>query len=720
MKVKFPSTEYTDHSIDHPQRAIEILNNWLLDKEQKSKLIDNEWENFFLHAAVYLHDIGMIEHPSLPDPGFRDPEQKTEYIRKTHHERSHDLIMAIWRQLDIEDEFQAEIIARICLGHRSISLDDPRIRRKIPYRQTGRLIHLQFLAACVKLADELDLTFERTPFQIYELLPSKSKQTEIEWKKHFSVGGVGPHESYVGTICVWCRCRSAEIHRALKQHEAKVQNILNEINRHISPRFKYTQVVYEIENIGYDPIDYKFHVETSTALEIFMGNPIYSDKEVFLRELVQNALDACNVRRMIDSSVKPLITIAMGTNLNEITVRDNGIGMDREWIEKYFLPVGVSFYTSEDFGELGLVDVGFSPISCFGIGILSCFMVAEEIIIRTRKPSSPGLEIIIHDAKSYFDVREDDSIPQGTEVKVVFKDRPASRPGYLPLEEDCLGYLLKNVKCTQWPIEYIYYNGERTLIGKEPVSLVEKLKQRFWRDDWRSYIEVKIPFTRSEGYLSLKVAREDGLIMGPGGMTHSEFHVFQDGIYVCNELGLLPEWTVRNFVGRINLVSDERLELSISRASVTRGSAKYNYVRDIVREGVISLLDNTLGVIRTEHPSKSKVHAVMSTLVGQSVRLSGDGELRRLLRKHYCFPLFDFGRVIVGYFTYDELRNLQTQRSVVIFHSPREFGSRHVHPKLKESLFVLGEDARILAFVDRQRNFPIVGWSDDLIRPFAR
>ena len=682
--------EYTDHSIKHPDRAIEILNNWLLDDEQKQKLKNNQWENYFLHAALYLHDIGMIEHPLLSTPPNLQFEQKREFIRKTHHERSYKLIMSLWEELAIEDEFQAEIIANICLGHREIKLDNPKIRKKIPYRQSGRLIDIQFLTACLRLADELDLTFQRTSHNIFGLIQEKSKITEIEWNKHFSIGGVGPHEHYVGTICVWCRCRNAELHRALKKHEAKVQLLLNEINRLVYPRFKYSQIVYEIENIEYEPIDYKFRIDTLTALEIFMGNPVYSDKGVFIRELVQNSIDACNVRKMIDPNLIPSISVTMGKDFDDVTVKDNGIGMDREWIEKYFLPVGLSFYRSEGFEDLkSQVDIGFSPISCFGIGILSCFMVADKIIIKTRKPPSPGLEITIADVNSYFDVQENPDLPQGTEVRVVFKDK---------VPTDCLGYMMRNIKCTKWPIEYVYYDGEKIEIGQEPVSLIEKMKLRHWKYNWKNYIEVDIPFVESEGYLAFEVSGIKSPKRISTRLADSEFTIFQDGIYVGNEPELLPNWAHKGIIGRVNLYGGERLDLSITRISVIKSGSKFQYVKMQVKQGVINLWENLFSTILNNISDKEKIHLMISSIVNGYFNIVLDEDLQELLRKYYCFSVFDpETNNRFGYFSYNEL--LLLDRKIVIFHSGRKFNLDDIHPRLRASLFVKGRDARILNFV---------------------
>ncbi len=58
------------------------------------------------------------------------------------------------------------------------------------------------------------------------------------------------------------------------------------IYRRIRPRFLFADLIYEIEPTGYQPVDLKYTVDTAAALQLFMGNRLYADKRVFLRELI--------------------------------------------------------------------------------------------------------------------------------------------------------------------------------------------------------------------------------------------------------------------------------------------------------------------------------------------------------------------------------------------------------------------------------------------------
>jgi HSP90 family molecular chaperone len=99
-----------------------------------------------------------------------------------------------------------------------------------------------------------------------------------------------------------------------------------------------------------------------------VGNTLYNDRRVFLRELIQNAVDACNLRRMYETDYEPSIQLAFNQDISQITTRDNGIGMSKQWIEKYFLNIGLSFYQSDEIRRVNRdANIQFSFISQSGI-----------------------------------------------------------------------------------------------------------------------------------------------------------------------------------------------------------------------------------------------------------------------------------------------------------------------------------------------------------------
>jgi len=108
---------------------------------------------------------------------------------------------------------------------------------------------------------------------------------------------------------------------------------------------------------------------------------LYSEHDIFIRELVSNAIDAMNKRKILDSSVKEeelRIEIEINKKKKTITISDAGIGMTKEEIEKYINQI--AFSGAEDFVEK-FKDQQNNIIGHFGLGFYSSFMVSEKVSI---------------------------------------------------------------------------------------------------------------------------------------------------------------------------------------------------------------------------------------------------------------------------------------------------------------------------------------------------
>ena len=163
---------------------------------------------------------------------------------------------------------------------------------------------------------------------------------------------------------------------------------------------------------------------------------LYSDHEIFLRELVSNAVDACQKVKTLSVSgeVKHdgtglLVEVIADKNANTLTVRDNGIGMTTEEVEKYINQI--AFSGAEEFVEK-YKDAQI--IGHFGLGFYSAFMVAKQVEIQTLSHregatavhwtcdgspnfsmgtgtrTTPGTEIILHLSDDSLEFSEDSRV----------------------------------------------------------------------------------------------------------------------------------------------------------------------------------------------------------------------------------------------------------------------------------------------------------------------
>lgn len=138
-----------------------------------------------------------------------------------------------------------------------------------------------------------------------------------------------------------------------------------------------------------------------------MGHTLYNDTTVVLRELVQNGIDAC---RLYNSTLKstahyePKIKISYDKAKRELKVQDNGTGMSRDAIFKHLLRVGCSRYQDPDFIN---EHPSFHSISHFGIGLLTCFMVCDDVDIYTKEVGGVTRLLQIKDLHGNFIMRDE-------------------------------------------------------------------------------------------------------------------------------------------------------------------------------------------------------------------------------------------------------------------------------------------------------------------------
>ncbi len=153
--------------------------------------------------------------------------------------------------------------------------------------------------------------------------------------------------------------------------------------------------------------EYKFNVDLKGMISL-LSDHLYSTPKVFYRELLQNAADAVTLRKEIDKSFKnEQITITIHEN-NSISFRDNGAGLTEDEIHRFVSVIGQSSKREKNSGFIGR----------FGIGLLSCFIVTDEIILRSRSVKTPEKTIEWHGfSDGNYSVKEIQSdMEPGTEV----------------------------------------------------------------------------------------------------------------------------------------------------------------------------------------------------------------------------------------------------------------------------------------------------------------
>ena len=148
---------------------------------------------------------------------------------------------------------------------------------------------------------------------------------------------------------------------------------------------------------------------------------LYSDKDIFLREIVANGIDAITKhKKLVDmgeatkDEAPYKITVTVNEKAKTITVEDNGIGMTAEEVEKYITQI--AFSGAEDFLQKYENASGDGIIGHFGLGFYSAYMVSENVEIHTKSYKNEPAVKWESDGNSTYTISETDKTDRGTKI----------------------------------------------------------------------------------------------------------------------------------------------------------------------------------------------------------------------------------------------------------------------------------------------------------------
>ncbi|MFD4659838.1 molecular chaperone HtpG [Kitasatospora sp. NPDC058444] len=214
----------------------------------------------------------------------------------------------------------------------------------------------------------------------------------------------------------------------------------------------------------------EFQAETRQLLQLVIHS-IYSNKDIFLRELISNASDALDKLRLESLTATDLavdtsdlhITLEVDQQARTLTVRDNGIGMTREDVVDLIGTIAKS-------GTAGLLakikeakdaDAAQSLIGQFGVGFYSAFMVADKVTLHTRRAGTEQGTAWESDGEGTYTIAQAEGLPVGTSVTLHLK--PADG-------EDGLGDYLAAWKIRQIVKQYSDFIRWPIRMAAEPVG----------------------------------------------------------------------------------------------------------------------------------------------------------------------------------------------------------------------------------------------------------
>ncbi len=350
------------------------------------------------------------------------------------------------------------------------------------------------------------------------------------------------------------------------------------------------------ENVA--PETHAFQAEISQLLDIVIHS-LYTNKEIFVRELVSNAADALEKRRheslvneaMPDRDTEPVIRIKTDSEAKRIEFIDTGIGMSREDLEK-FLGTIASSGTRQFMAQLAEgARADTKLIGQFGVGFYSAFMVAKKVTVETRsyrEENAPGWRWTSAGAGTY-EIAPAEGLVRGTRI-------------ILELKEDAVAFAegseIKNIvrrfsNFVPFPVEV---DGEKVntvqaIWTRSKSEITDEEYNEFYRfiaNAW-DVPTYRLHFT-AEGQLVVKA-----LIFAPkANMESLGMGRMEPGVDLyCRKVliqkhpdKLLPEW-MRFFRG---VVDCDDIPLNISRETM-QDSQLMRKLSNIVAKRVIKFLE---------------------------------------------------------------------------------------------------------------------------------
>lgn len=442
---------YTIHGIRHSINVMEYMYELVVDVDKLSEL-----EVTMLIYSALLHDIGMIanadeikeiraDHAMLGERKYSKVLEKygdemtalQECIRPVHGKRARDYIET---QMDeklflipgsTKISFKSEL-AKICMSHNE---DFEWIKKNLHNDEKKGYFDLnaQYISVLLRISDYLDIDEQRAPLYLYNYLSPK-EFGNLEWKQHFVIENYDKirrnHKTQELEIFFQGTSQEPSVHRKLLKYFDAINGELKDAvslcenfteEKYLLPL--KTNVVNKIQTKGFSFSDLRLSLDYNAVTNLLMGEHIYGDKKYGLRELIQNAIDAC--KTMEESAKKmdkfryqnyqPYISVILDKDRKKVMVMDNGSGMSIDILKKYFLNVGVSYYVSDDYR---LQDREYSPIGHYGIGFLACFMLSDKVEVNTVYYDEQKMNRISFERNSeYICLTYEDAVrQQGTEI----------------------------------------------------------------------------------------------------------------------------------------------------------------------------------------------------------------------------------------------------------------------------------------------------------------
>jgi molecular chaperone HtpG len=344
-------------------------------------------------------------------------------------------------------------------------------------------------------------------------------------------------------------------------------------------------------------MDYRFQINLGGIIDL-LSNHLYSGPQVYVRELLQNGVDAIVARRRMEPPHEGAIHIDVSDTADgerpSLVFEDNGVGLDEDEIHRFLATIGQT--SKRDDLDARRADY----IGQFGIGLLSCFVVSDEIVVTTRSAKAGARAMRWRgrsDGTYSIEALEEDGATPGTRVSLQCKR--GSEQYFAP---ETVGELARHYgSLLPYPVR-LTTRGATSLVNEETPPWRETfagadLEREAYLDYGRKALEMDFL-----DYIPLRSAAGDVqgaafvLPFSPSLATRPTHRVYLKNMLVSETAeGLLPDWAF--FVKCVVNAND-------LRPTASRESFYEDEALAATREALGSCLRQYLVALAAENPRR--------------------------------------------------------------------------------------------------------------------